>query len=112
MVPVEVLNPKAIKAPIGLELFSIEAMADHTRIGDLLGQVADPAGHQIEQLGALGEPLAVKVRETGAETAIKMLHKPGDGIKEGVIGPIEFASIRPTENLNHHVGVPDWGHPG
>ena len=94
LVPIQVLNPEAIKPRIGLELCGIKAMADHTPVTDLLGQVADPAGHQIEQLGSSWKALAVELGEAGAETAIEVLHKAWLGIKEGVIAAINLAAIR------------------
>jgi hypothetical protein len=64
--------------------------------------VADPAGHQIEQLGSSWKALAVELGEAGAETAIEVLHKAWLGIKEGIIAAINLAAIRLRENINNH----------
>lgn len=49
---IEVLDPVAIQSCVGLEFLPVNTMADHLFLADILGEVANPAAHQIKHHGA------------------------------------------------------------
>ena len=102
LVGVEVLHPVATEAGVGLQFPFIEAVADHLRVGAVLGQMAHPAAHQVEHHGVPGDPFAVELGEPCPEGGIEVLHKPGFRIKERVVGAIDFLAVRRAQHVHHH----------
>ena len=102
MVLVEVLQPVAIESRVGRELLFVEAVPDHPLEGLLLGEVGDPAGHQIQDDGVLRNALGVEGGQSRPKGLIEVVDEPRFGIEEDIIGTIPLASLGLLQHQNGH----------
>jgi len=102
LVGVEVLHPMSAEAGVGLQLPRVEAVADHLRVGAILGQMAHPAAHQVKHHGVLGDPFAVELGEPGPEGGIEVLHETRFRIEQRVVRAIDLLAVRSAQHIHHH----------
>jgi len=73
---VQVLHDAAAQARVGLEFRPVHAEADDATIDDVVGQVADPARHEVEQDVARREALAIDVGDGGDRAIVDVGDEP------------------------------------
>jgi hypothetical protein len=73
---VQVLNEPSRKTRVCGELFVIHPLANDAGIGDVIGQMADPAAHQIQHLATGRQALAVGLRHNSDRAIIDVGDKP------------------------------------
>ena len=81
---VQVLNEPLRKTRVCGELFLTHPVADDAGIGDLIGQMADPAAHQIQHLSTGWQALAVSLRHNSDRAIIDMGDEPRETIELGI----------------------------
>ena len=93
LILIEVLNPVPIESGVGGQLLIVEAMANHLVVVDVVRQMADPAAHQIQNLGAGRNPLAIQLRQPSAEAGVEMVNEARLAVEQRVITAIELVAL-------------------
>ena len=88
LVGVEVLDEAAVEAWVGGELIFVQAVAGDAGIRDIIGQVADPAAHEVEDDAAGGERVAVEGGDRVDGGVVDVGDEAGVGIEERVGGAV------------------------
>ncbi len=91
---VEIPHEPAVQARVGGELVGVHAVAHDLGILDIVGQMTDPARHQIENAAAVGERGAVEAGQRRDSTRIDVGDQSRRRVEGKIIARILLVRVR------------------